>query len=240
MTAALSLPPLYIPVVGLAGEDACERARRLAEDGAEAGTFVFADRVDRLDCAVLLRPDETIDAARLAVLVGALALCDAVGATVPAGTDADLVWPAVLRVNGGVAGGLSLDVGPLEDRSPAWLVLAAGIHLAPETDEEGGERPEITCLWQEGCADVTARDLAEGFARYLLNWMDRWQDDGFAAIARHWTQRATMHGKDTVIRLEGETVAGRVDGLDPAGGLILDTDAGRRVLGLAEGLRESG
>lgn len=236
MTADLSLPPLYTPVIADAGEDARECARRLAGEGAEAGVFVFADGAGRLDCAVVLRPEESLEEARRAVLVGALALCDAVGMAVPAGTDADLVWPAGLRINGGSAGGLSLDVGPVSDGVPAWLVLGAVVSLAPETDEEGGERPDVTCLWQEGCADVTARDLAEGFARYLLNWIDRWQDDGFEVIARHWTQRATMHAKDTTVRCRGEAVTGRIEGLDGAGGLILETGAGRLVLPLAAGL----
>ena len=237
MTAELNLPPLYQGVVlDKPGADADSRshARAMAAAGAAAGTFVWAAREDRLDCAVVLAPEEPAVAILPIVLVGALALSDAVGAVGPPAVGSDLVWPADLRVNGGRVGGLSLDLADPAGGSeaPAWAVLSAAIRMAPEPGVEGGERPDATCLHDEGFAGVGARALAESFARQFLTWMDRWEDQGLPPIARHWLHRARSDGADTVLMIGEELVAGSIEDIDGSGGLVLDTAGGRRVLPL--------
>lgn len=233
-----SLPPLYTLAVLEDGDtSARERACALAAGGAGAGHFVWAARQDRFDCAVVLRPEEAPDKARPAVLVAALALFDAVGAVAPAGLNADLAWPGLLRVNGGVAGGITLRDGPVAaDGALEWLVAAARLRMDMQGGQESGDRPDITWLRQEGCAEVATHALAEAFARYLLSWMDRWDNDGFEPVRRNWLHRATANGGDAVLTLGGELIAGTIEGLDDTGGLILDTSAGRRVLPLARAL----
>ncbi len=233
-----SLPPLYT-LVALEDADrsAREHACMLAAQGAEAGHFVWAAREDRFDCAVVLRPDDPPDKANPAVLVAGLALFDAVGVVAPAGLDADLAWPALLRVNGGVAGGITLRAGPVaEDGTLEWLVAAARLRMDMEGGQESGDRPGITWLRQEGCAEVATHTLAEAFARYFLSWMDRWENDGLEPVARNWMNRATTNSSDAVLTLGGELIAGTIEGLDDAGGLILDTSSGQRVLPLSTAL----
>lgn len=241
MTANLSLPPLYRAVVldGDPAEDTRSRAARLAGEGAEAGTFVWRPGAERLDCAVLLRPEEPAESVVPAVLVATLALSDALGAVGPPGLMLDLVWPGGVRVNGGLAGGIMLDLAPGDDAKdvPEWAVLAVDMRIAPDPGIEGGERVDETCLQAEGFAAGDARPLAEAFARYLLVWMDRWQDQGLPPIARQWLPRATARGPDTVLLLGPELVAGAIEGLDEAGGLKLDTAAGPRTLSLMDWAR---
>ncbi len=105
-----------------------------------------------------------------------------------------------------------------------------------ESGQESGDRPDITWLRQEGCAEVATHTLAEAFGRYFLSWMDRWENGDFEAIRRNWMHRATTNGNDAVLTLGGELIAGGIEGLDDAGGLILDTSAGRRVLPLSAAL----
>jgi biotin-(acetyl-CoA carboxylase) ligase len=239
MNATLSLPPLYRAVV-LAGdgEDARSHAARLARDGAGAGTFVWRPDADRLDCAVVLRPEEPAGQVRPVVLVAALALSDAIGAVGPPAIASDLVWPGSIRVNGGLVGGLTVDLDPgagMRD-IPDWAVAAADIRIAAQAGIEGGEHPDVTCLEAEGFAGLSARALAEAFARHLLVWMDRWEEAGLAAIARHWLHRATAHGRDTVLLIGDSLLAGTIGSLDESGGLVLETSGGRRTLSLADAM----
>ena len=235
MTAALNLPPLYESVVlDEPGADARAHAARLAADGGEAGLFVWRPAVDRIDCAVLLRPEEDAMQVMPVVLVASLALLDAVGTAGPAAVACDLAWPASLRINSGLAGGVALDLGPGD--IPDWAVVSATLRKTGEPGAEGGERPDVTSLADEGFADVADHDLVEAFARHFLVWMDRWEEQGLAPIARHWLHRATSNGGDTVLMVGEELVAGSILDLDDSGGLVLDTAKGRRTLPLEPGL----
>ncbi len=234
-TGGLSLPPLYTPVV-IAGtaRDARDVAEGLARDGAEAGTFVFVDRADRLDCAIVLCPDDTLAASRPAAIAAVLALSDALGAVCPAGVECDLAWPGGIRVNGGIVGGIGLSAAEAagEDDVPAWMVAAAILHIAPGPAPAADEAAGRAWLALEGCAGAAPRDLAESFARHFLKWTDLWLESGLAPLARHWVHRATLNAPDTVVSVAGDLVAGTILGLDDSGGLILDAGGKRRVIGL--------
>ncbi len=242
MTGELSLPPPYQLEVLAGGDvDARARARRLAADGAEAGTLVWRPDADRLDCAVVLRPEETGEQVLPVHLVAALALSDAIGAVGPPAVASDLVWPGSVRVNGGLVGDIAVDLDPgagVRD-VPGWAVVAADIRITPEAGIEGGERPNVTCLEDEGFAGVSARALTESFARYLLVWMDRWEQQGLASVSRHWLHRATAQDGETVLLLGDELIAGTIERLDEAGGLHLETGNGRRRLTLEAWWRAS-
>ena len=235
MTAELNLPPLYDAVIlDEPGADARGHANRLAADGGAAGSFVWRPAVDRIDCAIILRPEEEVAEIMPVVLVASLALLDAVGAAGPPAVASDLVWPAGLRIDSGLCGGIALDLAPGD--SPEWAVVSAVLRKTRAAGAEGGERPDITTLHEEGFADVADRDLVEAFARHFLVWMDRWEERGLAAVARHWLYRATADGTDTVLMIGADLVAGAILDLDDSGGLLLDTATGRRVLPLAPGL----
>lgn len=235
MTTELNLPGLFRAVVlDNAGAEARARARALAAGGAEAGTLVWRPDPECLDCAVVLRPEETGDKVLPVVLVAALALSDAIGAVGPPAVASDLVWPCAVRVNGGLVGdiGVDLDPGAGLHQVPDWAVVAARVRIGAEKGIEGGERPHVTSLQAEGFAGASARALTESFARYFLVWMDRWQEQGLAPVTRHWLHRATARHRDTVLRLGDELIAGTIEKLDETGCLHLETSRGRRRLTL--------
>ena len=235
MTAALNLPPLYDAVIlDEPGADARAHAAGMAAGGGDAGLFVWRPAADRIDCAVLLRPEEDRAQVMPVVLVASLAILDAVGTAGPPAVASDLVWPAGLRINSGLVGGAALELGPGD--SPEWAVVSVVLRKTGEPGAEGGERPESTSLHDEGFADMADRDLVEAFARHFLVWMDRWEEQGLAPIARHWLHRATAHGADTVLMVGAELIAGSILDLDESGGLVLDTAQGRRALPLEPGL----
>lgn len=231
MTENLNLPPLYDAVVlADAAADPAAYARAAGGAGAEAGLFAWRPAADRIEFAVLLRPEEDATRVMPVVLVASLALLDAVGSAGPAAVVSDLVWPAGLRINSGMAGGIALDLGPGD--VPGWAVVSAMLRKTGEPGAEGGERPDVTSLHAEGFAAMEDRALVEAFARHFLVWMDRWQEGGLAPVARHWLYRATANGADTVLMAGAELIAGTILDLDDSGGLVLDTAAGRRTLPL--------
>lgn len=233
------MPPLYEPVLMPAGApDAKIHARDLAASGAQAGTFVWDDRDDFLDCALVLRPEISAAAVRPAILVAALALSDAIGSVAEGAVPSELVWPGEIRLNKGTVACVWLDLANAKEdaQTPSWAVISASVRIAGRPDEEGGERMDQTSLRQEGLGDITSHMLAEAFGRYFLTWMDQWENGGFAPIAKNWVDRATSTGKDAVMMISGELIAGAVEGLDESGGLVLETSLGRRTFHLADAL----
>lgn len=230
-SAELNLPPVYDAVVLADGaENPRNHACRLADAGAEAGLFVWRPSGERIECALVLRPDETVAQILPVALVASVALLDALGAAGPPAVACDLVWPATVRINGGVAGGVALDIAPGE--RPEWAVVSAALCKMGEAEFEAGDRPDRTSLADEGFGDMADHQLIEAYARYFLVWMDRWEDSGLGAIVPHWLQRARSQGPDTVIFLGDELIAGTIEDLDEAGALVLACASGNRALRL--------
>ena len=171
------------------GADARAHAVSLAVGGGEAGLFVWRPAAERIDCAVVLRPEETREQIMPVVLVASLALLDAVGSAGPAAVAADLVWPAGLRINSGLCGGIALDLGPGDN--PEWAVVSAVLRKTGEPGAEGGERPDETALYNEGFADMADRDLIDS----LLKDRNLEKKPDFYRHSRYWLYRSAGSGR---------------------------------------------
>ena len=55
-----------------------------------------------------------------------------------------------------------------------------------QTGDAPGEIPDVTALYDEGCAEVSATQLVESWSRHTLTWLNRWQDEGNAPIHAEW------------------------------------------------------
>ena len=224
--------------MSIAGDgDAAAEAVRLAAGGADPGTLVVSDGADWLRCAVVLHPDAPMVEACRIIYVGVLGLGDALGAVVPAGIDMTFHWPGRIDANAapvarvGLRGPLPLDA----PKAPDWLVLTAEVAVAPDgvpNDAFG------TTLRDEGCAEVTTALLLESFARHLLTWVNRWQDDGFRPIRAMWLRHAYDHKEAVEIVLSGKTHSGVFAGIDDAGDLELVQDETILPIALAEALAQ--
>ncbi len=235
MVRNLALPPIYRQVAVGKKKDPCKEAARAAHDGAADGTLFWSRRADRADCAVVLEPDQPLGTARLVCYIAMLAIGDALGALVPPTTNVEFGWPDRILVNGAIAGGIRMTAG---DGAEPWLVVGVTVQVAgdPDDDSPGRER-DRTSLYEEGCAKVGAAELVESFARYFLNWVNRWQDDGFAPVKVAWLARAAELGAPITLDLAGRRHAGTFRGLDDAGELVLGGSEDRRTVGLADALR---
>jgi biotin-(acetyl-CoA carboxylase) ligase len=188
-TRTLDLPPPFRLValreVGDAFAHACAHGTELG-----AGTLVFVGRFDLAEFAVVLEPDEPLAAARRVFYAAMAALADALAALAPPEKSITIEWPDAIHIDRGLIGGgrLAWPEGAKENAVPDWLVFSASIRTVSMTGEPG-LHPFATALEDEGFSDVRSERLVEGFARYLMVAIDRWQEGGSASILKDYQSR---------------------------------------------------
>ena len=135
----------------------------------------------RCRAAVVLAPDRAVEAGTLLDL-GLLALFDALAVLAPPQMPLVIRRPGDVEVNGGTAATVDATQGS------GWAVL--GFEVLLQTDEaRPGDRPDRTCLAEEGFGDVGAGELLAHVCRHLLGWVDAWLDGGAGPLSRAVDQR---------------------------------------------------
>ncbi len=229
--AVPTLPPAF-QLVGLDRDvPAFERAVRAAPRGIEDGTVYWSERTDRLDMALVLEPEAPPATALEAVLVLAVATCEALAASLPPALPVACAWPGDLLLDGARTGGVRAALAPTADPQelPPWLVLGLCLELAPR----GGvpdALPDLTSLADQGAGEVAATDLLDAVGRRFLHWAGRWREDGPADLFAAWNRRCYRRGEEDMLTLNGERVAGRIGGLDTDGRFVI----GQRRLPLTD------
>jgi biotin-(acetyl-CoA carboxylase) ligase len=183
---ALDLPPPFrLVALREAGDAVAHASAQALELG--AGTLVFVGRFDLAEFAVVLEPEEPLAAARRVFYAGMIALVDALAALAPPETPIAIDWPDGVAIDGGLAGGGRL-LWPdtAEGAVPDWLVFGAAIRIVSMSRDGPALHKLSTALADEGFGDIGAERIAEGFARYLMVALDRWQEGGFAPLAREY------------------------------------------------------
>ncbi|MDB5368806.1 MAG: hypothetical protein JWP20_364 [Roseomonas sp.] len=212
------LPSVFSPLPLPAGQDALARAMALAASHG-AGTLLWVTDPRAVNVAVVLEPEQTLDAARPALLVAANAMADALDVLGPPELPVTLRWPATLVVNDGVVGEAVLAAAPgaAGDAVPDWIVVAIRLRFRDDLAEPG-LLPGRTALFEEGFADVPLPELVATWARHLMAGLAEWRQDGFRRLS-----------DKTLARLETEDwMRGARRGLDPAtGALVLERDGTR-------------
>ena len=247
MTPSLSLPPQYQLVAYDAIDSVVDEARRLAEQGAEEGTLVWAKqqsaargRFERpwlspagnLYCALILRLEEPPAAALQVSYVAAVSL----GATI-----AELIgpaelhyrWPNDILLNEVKVAGLMLAAPPRSANAAYdWLVLGVAVNV---NTQPAAVEAETVAAHSDRFGGVPETLVLEDFARHFLSWINRWADEGFTPVQKAWQLRAHDIGHATKVKLRDETLEGQFIELDGEGAMIMQTpDAGRRKITLAE------
>jgi biotin-(acetyl-CoA carboxylase) ligase len=210
----LALPPPYQAVRLREFGDAFAHAVTLAPQRG-AGTLVYVGRFDVAEFAVVLEPADPLVRARCVFYAGMGALADAIASAAPPETAIHIKWPDALYVNWGLVGGGRLGWPTLADEGsvPAWLVFGATIRTAWTKPVEPGVTPDLTALDEEGFAEITSKQIVEGFARNFMQALDLWQDSGFASAARPYLDRLAREG-------------GQAYALDDNGDLLLRAGSG--------------
>lgn len=229
------LPPAYRLVALEEIDSTNAEAKRLAAEGAEDGTLVWARRQTagygrqgrdwasaegNLFLSLIVRPDCPLSEAAQFSFVTAVALGDAIGSVAQPLLEIGYKWPNDVLLNNRKGAGILLESKADKAQRLEWLVIGLGVNVASFPAEN--TRLPATSLHFEGCAtDVTAVDLLEAFARHMLAWINAWLDEGFAPVREAWLRHAHGRGETIEVRLPRETLTGVFDDLDPNGALVL-------------------
>ncbi len=232
------LPPAYRLVAMDSVESTNDEALRLAAEGAEDGTLVWAreqtggrGRQGRswssppgnLYLSLVLRPDCTpAEAAQLSFVAG-LALGEAFGIIAPPMIEVTYKWPNDLLLNGRKAAGILLESRSTPEGALDFLILGLGANL--EHFPEDTDFP-ATSLRFEGADEFAVVALLEAFGRTFMSWVNRWLEEGFAPVRRAWLHHAHGLGEEIEVRLPRETLKGTFKDLDERGVLVLELPGG--------------
>jgi BirA family biotin operon repressor/biotin-[acetyl-CoA-carboxylase] ligase len=228
------LPPQY-EFVQLAQVDSVmgEAASR-ASDGAEEGTLIWAleqrdARTRRghrwysppgnLYCSLILRPDAAVDQCGQLAYVAALSAGSALAGLLSPMTGLRYGWPNDLFINDLRAGQIMLAASGAHRDVYEWLSLGVMINVAQHPPNP--EPEEYNSVHASGAPEVTAVQLLEDFARYFLNWVNRWAEDGFEPILRQWQIRADFAGEDMEVHMGNQCLRGSFVEVDKLGRLVI-------------------
>jgi BirA family biotin operon repressor/biotin-[acetyl-CoA-carboxylase] ligase len=233
------LPPAYRLVSLDSVESTNAEAKRLAAEGAEDGTLVWAreQRKGRgrhgrvwvsppgnLYLSLILRPDCSPSEAAQLGFVAALALGNAVGSVAPPMIEVYYKWPNDVLFNRDKGAGILLESNLTPEGALDWLVLGLGVNVKSYPEDADFS---ATSLVFEGCPrDLSEVALLEAFARHFLVWVNRWLDDGFEPIRRAWLHHAKGLGETIRVRLPKEEFEGTFRDLDEQGALVLELAGG--------------
>ena len=236
------LPPFYRLVALDTVDSTNEEAKRRAREGAEEGTLVWSREQAKgrgrrgrewvsppgnLYLSLVLRPQAPQMRHGELGFVTAVALGEAISAFVPPTPALRYKWPNDILLGGRKASGILLE----SECGAGWLVLGVGVNVAHAP--QGTETP-ATSLEDEGTAGATVEAVLDRFAHAFLGWMDHWAEAGFAPIRTAWLERAQGLGERIGVRLPNVILEGRFVDLDASGALVLETDAGRRLVTAGE------
>ncbi len=237
--APLSLPTIFRAHVVDPADDPFRAAARAAQDGVESGALFWTPRPDRADCAVVLGPETSLRESLCVAYVVMNAIGDALGASMPAGIPLVFGWPDRIVVNGCAAGGIRLgwpkDV--LADGVPGWMVAGVQVWVAPEAHATTSVA-QATDLRAEGCAEITVREILEGFGRHFLYWIDRWLDDGFEPVKAAWLARAANYGPNRNMELSRPWSERELLSLNESGDIAYSENGAKHIGQLREALTE--
>ncbi len=240
----IRLPPAYRLIAMESVASSNDEAKSLADAGAEEGTLVWVREQSsgrgrhgrswdsprgNLYLSLVLRPECALSEAAQLGFVAAIAVGDAIGAIAPPMLEVTYKWPNDVLVHGRKVAGLLLESKTAVDGTLEWLILGVGVNVQSHPNE--ARFPATNLIFESVGPEVDEAVMLEAFARHFLTWVNRWTEDGFEPIRRHWLAHAHGLGEAIEVRLAKETVRGTFHDLDASGALILELpDAGRRVI----------
>ena len=241
MTERPHFPTIFRPYAVTADLDPFERAVEMAIDGTEAGTLLWSARQDVFECAIVLAPENSLEASMPIVLVAGLALGDSLGSLVPPVIAVTFGWPDRIDMNGGTVGKIQLVLAdtPNPTAIPDWLVIGFSLANAGSFQRANGAGQHATTLTEEGC-QIDLLDLLEAFSRHFLAWINRWQGDGVQPVQQAWMSRTMEVGKPVKIEVDGRQRQGTFKGLNEQCALELVDQGRHQVIPLDAVLKARG
>jgi len=234
MSEPLTFPPL-LSGVGLSGpQDPFAKACAMAALGCDGGTVVYNVQADRLRGAIVFAPEVALEEAIAMLPVCGIGFQNALGALAPPEVAVHLTWDGDIKVNGAGCGGLSVAAATdAPGDVPDWLVVGLDLPIL-QTAVDPGVNPDLTSLYDEGCADVEPGQLLESWARHTLVWINRWSDEGNAPLHSEWMGLVTGVGEP----VEKAGFRGTFLGVDDRFGMLIRDDETTHLVPMSHLLKD--
>jgi BirA family biotin operon repressor/biotin-[acetyl-CoA-carboxylase] ligase len=221
-----------------------DRAKQLADEGAEHGTVVIAETQTagrgrrgrswaspprrNLYFSVVLRPDLPPARAPELTLVASIAICEVLR---QAGVEAGIKWPNDLLASGRKIAGILTELAAETERVH-WVVLGVGVNVNARREDFPEElRGEATSVLLERGQAAPRALFAAACLASLEEWLDRHAEEGFGAVREAWRERTVTLGREVVVRADGREIAGTAEDIDASGALLVRSRAGlERIL----------
>jgi BirA family biotin operon repressor/biotin-[acetyl-CoA-carboxylase] ligase len=221
-----------------------DRAKELAEEGAEHGEVVIAESQTagrgrrgrtwaspprkNLYFSVVLRPELPPSRASELTLVASVALCDALR---QAGVEAGIKWPNDLLASGKKIAGVLTELAAEPDRVH-WIVLGAGVNVNARPEDFPEElRASATSVLIERGQPAPRALLAAACLTAIEEWVDRHAEEGFGLVRDAWRERSVTLGCEVRVNADGREIAGTAEDIDESGALLVRGPSGvERIL----------
>lgn len=228
MTERPVFPPLLCGLAAQPLADPFYVACAQAGAGVDAGLIVHSVGADSLKAAIILAPDVPLAEAMVMFPVCGIGFQNALGALAPPEVAVHLDWTGPIRLNGAKCGKMRAAAASVDGNAvPDWLVIGFEVAVMPIGDNPG-DTPDMTSLYEEGCAEIDPMQLLESWARHTLVWINRWGDGEVRNIHNEWV--GLVHGIGSQVQMAG--VNGTFIGVDEQFGMLLKQDDDTRLLPL--------
>ncbi len=216
-------------------------AAELAQDGAEHGTVVIAERQSagrgrlgrawhsppgvNLYTTVILRPRMPLAEVPRLSLVAGVAVADAFETITPG--QVALKWPNDIWLNGRKAGGIIAEAVTDASRGLLCVLLGIGLNLNLASDDIPAElRGKATSLLITTGRECDRVQFAATLFKHLDLRYRAVEAGGFAAVRSVYDHYFALHDRQVTVIDGSITVSGVVRGIDADGALILETQNG--------------
>lgn len=228
---------------GVATGSTNDDARRLAEQGAAEGTVVVAARQQAgrgrfgrswsspeggayVSCVLrpAVSPAET-GPLSLVIALGIARGLDALGAGPCA-----VKWPNDVFIGAGKVAGVLLEMSAEAD-AVRWVVAGFGVNVA-----RPGEPVPGAAYVRDRVAGVLVPEVAAACLDAVASAYRAWLSEGFDGVREEYERRLLSVGQEVVILdvTGAERAAGVLKGVDRAGRLLLDSEAGELAVASGE------
>ncbi len=142
--------------------------------------------------------------------------------------EVQLKWPNDVLLGGRKLAGVLIELQG-DVLGPSMAVIGVGVNVRlPDELRNEIDQPVVDLVEGLGVA-VERNYLLVQCLKYLHEVLEHYEREGFAGLRAEWEANHAFHGREArMIAAQGESWSGRVAGIDEAGALLLDTDAGQR------------
>lgn len=240
-----NLPGLYDLITLESTDSARAHAERLASQGADEGTLVWA-RSQReglgrrgnywmsgqrnLHCAIILRPEYDFEQCCQLSLLCTICIAAAMSLQAEPLEEFRYRWPNDVLLNRGKVAGMTLS-GKRSGSGVDWMVVASNVNVYEHPQSKG---LEAASMRGEGFQSFDRERLLEAYAREFLSWINRWSDAGFEPVRRTWSFAGHQKGDPVGIKLGERLVAGEFENMDGKGSVSVSAAGNTEKIMLSE------